>query len=150
MRLHPGLQDREEGMDQYEYKVVPAPARGLRQRGARTGAERFAAAVADLMNTLAREGWEYQRADILPCEERAGLTRRVTVYHNLLVFRRATGKHPGTELPPLRLTMDIPAAAPPATDGDAGPAPSLGAAERADQRADEAAGAGRPLPGVTR
>ena len=76
-------------MQAYEYKVIPAPDRGLRVRGARSGADRFAAAVAERMNAMAREGWEYVRSDLLPCEERTGLTlKSQTVYHNLLVFRR--------------------------------------------------------------
>jgi hypothetical protein len=76
-------------MQAYEYKVIPAPDRGIRMRGARSGADRFAAAVAERINALAREGWEYVRADLLPCEERTGLTlKSSTVYHNLLVFRR--------------------------------------------------------------
>ncbi len=76
-------------MQSYEYKVVPAPLRGDKERGLKTGAERFAHALAQLMNELAQEGWEYWRAETLPAEERAGLTSKTTVYHNLLVFRRA-------------------------------------------------------------
>ena len=37
---------------------------------------------------MAANGWEYVRAETLPCEERSGLTGRTTVYHNVLVFRR--------------------------------------------------------------
>ena len=76
-------------MQGYEYKVVPAPARGEKERGLKTGAERFAHALGHLMNDLAAEGWEYWRAETLPAEERSGLTSKTTVYHNLLVFRRA-------------------------------------------------------------
>lgn len=75
-------------MTQYEYRVVPAPNRAEKYRGARTTAERFAMTVATAMNDLGREGWEYLRADTLPCEERTGLTGRSTNYHVLLVFRR--------------------------------------------------------------
>lgn len=75
-------------MQGYEYKVVPAPARGEKERGLKTGAERFAHALGHLMNDLAAEGWEYWRAETLPAEERSGLTSKTTVYHNLLVFRR--------------------------------------------------------------
>lgn len=76
-------------MPGYEYKVVPAPARGEKARGLKTGADRFAYALAQVMNALGREGWEYVRADTLPSEERTGFAKRSTVYHNLLVFRRA-------------------------------------------------------------
>lgn len=75
-------------MNHYEYRVVPAPNRAEKYRGARTTEERFALTVATAMNDLGRDGWEYLRADTLPCEERAGLTGRTTNYHVLLVFRR--------------------------------------------------------------
>ena len=40
------------------------------------------------MNDLGAEGWSYLRADTLPAEERVGLTKTRTVYHNMLVFCR--------------------------------------------------------------
>lgn len=73
----------------FEYKVVPAPTRGKKAKGAKTGADRFALALAEVMNTLAAEGWDYLRTDTLPAEERHGLTGRSTVFQNMLVFRRA-------------------------------------------------------------
>lgn len=79
-------------MQSYEYKVIPAPARGEKERGLKTGAEKFAHTLTQVMNDLAREGWEYWRAETLPAEERSGLTSKTTVYHNLLVFRRAAGE----------------------------------------------------------
>lgn len=78
-------------MQAFEYRVVPAPMRGDKERGLKTGAERFAHALGQLMNEMAREGWEYWRAETLPAEERQGLTSKTTVFHNLLVFRRALG-----------------------------------------------------------
>lgn len=75
-------------MQQFEYKVVPAPRRGEKARGTKTAPDRFALTLAALMNDLGREGWEYLRADTLPCEERVGLTGRTTVFQNMLVFRR--------------------------------------------------------------
>lgn len=78
-------------MQAYEYKVIPAPGRGDKERGLKTGAERFAHALSALMNELGRDGWEYWRAETLPCEERSGLTSKTTVFHNLLVFRRPRG-----------------------------------------------------------
>lgn len=78
-------------MQTFEYKVIPAPQRGEKDRGLKTGAEKFAHALGLAMNELAREGWEYWRAETLPAEERAGLTSKTTVYHNLLVFRRPVG-----------------------------------------------------------
>lgn len=78
-------------MQAYEYKVIPAPVRGEKERGLKTGAERFAHALGLALNALAAEGWEYWRAETLPAEERTGLTSKTTVFHNLLVFRRPVG-----------------------------------------------------------
>lgn len=75
-------------MPRFEYKIVPAPVQGEKSRGVKTAEDRFAVALANAINGLAREGWEYVRCDTLPTEERAGLTKRRTVYVNLLVFRR--------------------------------------------------------------
>ncbi|MBC7156263.1 MAG: DUF4177 domain-containing protein [Rhodobacteraceae bacterium] len=76
-------------MQGYEYRVVPAPNRGRKARGAKTTPERFALALTETMNAQAADGWEFVRADTLPCEERAGLTGRTTVQVSVLVFRRA-------------------------------------------------------------
>ena len=73
----------------YEYRVVPAPSRGEKARGVKTTADRFALALTGVMNALGREGWEYLRADTLPCEERVGLTGTKSTFQHLLVFRRA-------------------------------------------------------------
>ena len=75
-------------MQRYEYRVVPAPRKGEKARGLKTVEERFAFALSTLMNKLGAEGWEYQRADALPCDERSGLTGTKTTFQNLLVFRR--------------------------------------------------------------
>ena len=60
-------------MPRYEYKVVPAPTRGLKGKGIRGAEAKFANAIQTLMNDLGADGWEYLRADTLPLEERAGL-----------------------------------------------------------------------------
>lgn len=86
-------------MSSYEYTVIPAPARAEKSKGARSGIERFAATLSDTLNEMAREGWDYVRAEVLPAEERSGLTSRNTVYHNLLVFRRALDTAPSRALP---------------------------------------------------
>lgn len=76
-------------MIRYEYKVVPAPARGTKAKGVKTPEGRFALSVESLLNQMGTEGWEYQRAELLPSEERTGLTGSVTKWRNVLVFRRA-------------------------------------------------------------
>lgn len=75
-------------MPTFEYRVVPAPKHGLKARGVRSSEDRFAHALETLMNQMGAQGWDYVRADTLPAEERQGLTGRVTVYQNMLVFRR--------------------------------------------------------------
>jgi hypothetical protein len=75
-------------MTAFEYRVVPAPKRGVKAKGAKTAEERFAVALAEVMNALGADGWDYVRSDMLPCEERQGLTGKATVYHTMLVFRR--------------------------------------------------------------
>ena len=50
--------------------------------------DRFALALTTLMNRLGQEGWEYLRADALPCDERLGFTGTKTVFQSMLVFRR--------------------------------------------------------------
>lgn len=76
-------------MTTYEYAVIPAPTRGDKAKGAKTATDRYALTLAAEMNRMAAEGWDYVRAEVLPSDERSGLTGRSTVYHNLLVFRRA-------------------------------------------------------------
>ena len=73
----------------FEYKVVPAPTKGQKARGVKGPQARFANAIELQINALASEGWEYLRSDILPSEERQGLTSTHTVYRSILVFRRA-------------------------------------------------------------
>ena len=75
-------------MSSYEYKVVTAPSKGRRGRGVKGPDGRFAFSLELLMNEMAAEGWEYQRAETLPSEERSGLSSTQTVYRNVLIFRR--------------------------------------------------------------
>jgi hypothetical protein len=75
-------------MPTYEYRVVPAPRNATKEKGAKTTDARFAATLTRLMNELGAEGWEYQRAETLPCDERRGLTGRVETTQHVLVFRR--------------------------------------------------------------
>ncbi len=75
-------------MDRFEYKVLPAPARGEKVKGVKTTQDRFAHALTMVMNQMAADGWEYLRADTLPCEERVGFTGKTTKFQHMLVFRR--------------------------------------------------------------
>ena len=72
----------------FEYRVIPAPTKGKKAKGVKTAEDRFALAMSDLLNEMAAEGWDYQRAETLPAEERKGLTGKTSTFRNLLVFRR--------------------------------------------------------------
>lgn len=73
----------------YEYRVIPAPVKGMKAKGVKTAQDRFALGLQEVMNQMAADGWEFQRAEALPSEERSGLTGTKIVHHNMLVFRRA-------------------------------------------------------------
>jgi len=75
-------------MTNFEYKVVPAPMRGLKAKGVKGTPARFANALQTVMNSMGAQGWEYQRTDTLPVEERQGLTGKSTSFQTMLVFRR--------------------------------------------------------------
>lgn len=72
----------------YEYKVIPAPTKGLKAKGVKSSPDRFANALQTAINVLAAEGWEYVRAETLPSEEREGLMGKTTVFQNMLIFRK--------------------------------------------------------------
>lgn len=97
-------------MSTYEYKAVPAPTAGTKAKGVKTVEDRFALSVTDVLNDMSADGWEYLRAEALPCEARKGLTGREITTQNVLIFRRLTGPSPlqsiietREELPPLTL-----------------------------------------------
>ncbi|GAA6161604.1 DUF4177 domain-containing protein [Ruegeria sp. HU-ET01832] len=75
-------------MPRYEYKVVPAPQKSGKSKGAKTAEGRFAASIEQVLNQMGQDGWEYQRAELLPSEERAGFTSSTVNWRNVLVFRR--------------------------------------------------------------
>jgi hypothetical protein len=75
-------------MSTYQYRVVPAPTKGLKSKGIKGAEARFSNAIEELMNTMGAQGWEYQRAETLPSTERSGLTGSTTEWRNVLVFRK--------------------------------------------------------------
>lgn len=80
-------------MTRYEYKVVPAPTKAGKAKGIKSAEGRFARTIEDVLNEMGAEGWEFQRAELLPSEERHGITRSATTnWRNVLVFRRAVGE----------------------------------------------------------
>lgn len=120
-------------MQRFEFKVIPAPKRGEKARGVKTTEDRFAYALTNLMNQMGAEGWDYVRADALPCEERVGLTGTKTTFQNMLVFRRIVASA-GVEVPQggrLLLQEPVPATPRlgPAEAPMPGNAPALGPAK---------------------
>ncbi len=97
----------------YEYKVVPAPQKGTKAKGVKTSEGRFAVSIEQLLNKLGSEGWEYQRAELLPSEERSGLTSSTVNWRNVLVFRRELPQ----AMPPSAAVEEVPAEPAPADDG---------------------------------
>jgi len=75
-------------MSGHEYRVLPAPVHGRKAAGVKSPEGRFALGIEDILNEMARDGWRYLRSDILPSEERQGLTSTTTVYRSVLVFER--------------------------------------------------------------
>jgi hypothetical protein len=76
-------------MSHYEYKVVPAPRRAKRVRGVKGAEELFALTLTDAINEVARQGWEYVRAEHLPAEAPGGWFRSGAAgEQTVLVFRR--------------------------------------------------------------
>jgi hypothetical protein len=112
-------------MPQYEYKVVPAPVKGAKTRGVKGTRERFAHTLMTLMNEMGRDGWEYLRADSLPCEERQGLTGKTTSFQNLLIFRREIPAAPAQEAPSTPEEIAATAAASLRAEAEEGSAPAL-------------------------
>ncbi len=82
----------------YEYKVVPAPTKGLKAKGLKTTADRFSLAFETAINEYAKEGWEFLRAETLPSEEREGLMSKTTMYQNVLVFKRPAQEETEVEI----------------------------------------------------
>lgn len=77
-------------MSYYEYMVLPAPRTAPRAKGVKGLDGRFAVGLAALMNEHAADGWQFQRAETMPCEERRSLIARKTVeMQTVLVFRRS-------------------------------------------------------------
>jgi hypothetical protein len=76
-------------MTHYDYKVIPAPRKLKRVKGVSGAEELFAVTLTDAINEVARQGWEYVRAERLPAETPRGWLRAaVAEEQSVLVFRR--------------------------------------------------------------
>ncbi|MDO8881368.1 MAG: DUF4177 domain-containing protein [Pseudotabrizicola sp.] len=120
-------------MQRFEFKVVPAPKRGEKLRGVKSTEDRFALTLTQVMNGLGADGWDYVRADTLPCDERSGLTGTKTTYQHMLVFRRPLAEAAATA-PAFNSLRAVTEAEGPshklgAANVPPGPAPALGPAK---------------------
>ena len=76
-------------MSYFDYKVVPAPQRVKKVRGITGAADLFALTLTDAINEVARQGWEYVRAETMVAEAPGGFLRKAaTSEQTMLVFRR--------------------------------------------------------------
>lgn len=75
-------------MNMFEYKVIPAPRKGVKAKAIKGAEAVFAHTLEVLMNDMGAKGWEFQRAETLPSEERKGIRSTATTFRNVLVFRR--------------------------------------------------------------
>ncbi|WP_299782776.1 DUF4177 domain-containing protein [uncultured Roseobacter sp.] len=120
-------------MPQYQYRVISAPNRGVKAKGIKSPEDRFSHALEDVMNQMAAEGWEYQRAETLPSVERSGLASTTTNWRNVLVFRK-----PLDEALPDPASIIVPVAAERAE-------PPLATPQTPEDDASQSAGASRML-----
>ena len=110
----------------FEYKIVPAPTKSLKNKDLKSSEDRFAFTIEALLNGMAAEGWEYQRAETLPSLERAGLTSTTTEWRNVLVFRKMVAENTGSNdeshlTTTAQTTPDLPAGAAAVTEPAARP-----------------------------
>ncbi|MFK7743407.1 MAG: DUF4177 domain-containing protein [Roseobacter sp.] len=133
-------------MAQYEYRVVAAPTRGVKAKGIKSAEGRFSHALEEIMNAMASDGWEYQRAETLPSVERSGLTSKTTTWRNVLVFRRPKEATPAIA----QITQQAIASPEPSTSERKqleldDPMPDIVAPETPDDDASKSEGASRML-----
>lgn len=122
-------------MRNFEYKAIPAPYQGKKARGVKTTEDRFALSLTDALNEMAADGWEYVRAETLPCDERKGLTGTQTTFQNILVFRRLEAQaDPLTLDPSPRVVSVTPPRAAGEFDGEAPAASTPTVSEPAQPR----------------
>jgi hypothetical protein len=100
-------------MTYYDYKVVPAPKRAKRVKGVHGVEDLFALTLTEAINEVARQGWEYVRAEHMPAESPGGWFRGAsTGEQTVLVFRRGR-EQPGPRLASVRPEYEPAHEAPP-------------------------------------
>lgn len=134
-------------MSYYEYTVVPAPRKVPRVKGVKGSEARFAHSLTEELNSYGADGWEYQRAETLPVEERGGLFGKSRVETRImLIFRRwvDTDAHDMSSMVETAPTPEVLGAelrTTPPTAAPQSPEPPF-AAQRNTQHKDHSAGLG--------
>lgn len=95
-------------MPGFEYKIVPAPDRAKKIRGAKGAEARFAATLEETLNEHGSDGWEFVRSEVFSVEERAGLTGKKTVDRQVMVFRKPLPEPAEPAPAPAVETEDVP------------------------------------------
>ncbi len=91
-------------MDRFEYKVVPAPMRVEKAKGANTLEEKFAQTLAGALNAEGAEGWEFVRSETMAAEDKRMLRKSAVAEVTVLIYRRlksagqSQSQHPGPTL----------------------------------------------------
>ena len=91
----------------FEYKVIAAPTKGIKARGVKGSAARFAYGLETAINELAADNWIYVRAETLPAKEREGLMSKTTVFQNVLVFKRSVSAEEPAPAPVEEIIDDL-------------------------------------------
>ena len=128
-------------MSKYEYRVIAAPTRGLKAKGIRSAEARFANAIEVVMNEMAADGWEYQRAESLPSSERSGFASTTIKTRNVFIFRRTVSSALESARTLPVLTQD----GPPRATGKQADLPEIIAPKTPNDDASKSAGASRML-----
>jgi hypothetical protein len=127
-------------MAEYEYRVVPAPAKPARGKTDALGSDGFVALFSELLNDMGREGWIYVRTDVVTERRGRWPFRRQVETRDLVVFQRAVRSDEARLLLTHQVEGSAPATAPlpvpvrPAADArPAAEAPALGVAKAMSQ-----------------
>jgi len=76
-------------LERYEYQVVKTPSKSVKYKGLDREADAFAQTLMDGMNTLARDGWQFVRTEVMVEQRRSWLGVRTRRSHDYMVYRRA-------------------------------------------------------------
>ena len=99
-------------MSGYSYKTVAAPRRLKKIKGVKGKDALLARTVEDLIAVEAAQGWEYQRADMFPVDEKSGFfSKSSTEMRAVLIFRKAAPSAQ-PQVPPQPVAQTMAAASP--------------------------------------